>query len=113
MDSVAKSYLPRWTPHLAVRGNCKLSGFLKVSGAKNSALVLMAASILSEQEIKLKNIPLITDIDVMINILNTLGIQARRNQEDLVINPKGIHPEPLPFDLVHSLRASFFCIGPL
>tara|TARA_Y100001968_G_scaffold311105_1_gene332789 strand:- start:81 stop:1451 length:1371 start_codon:yes stop_codon:yes gene_type:complete len=113
MDSVAKSSFPRWTPHLAVKGNCSLSGFLKVSGAKNSALVLMAASILSEEEIRLKNIPFLTDIDVMINILKTLGIQTKRNKSYLLINPKEVHPNPLPSELVHSLRASFFCIGPL
>ena len=113
MDSVAKSSLQRWTPHLAVKGSCKLSGFLKVSGAKNSALVLMAASILSEEEVRLRNIPLLTDIDVMINILNTLGIQTSRDKENLIIKTQGVRPQPLPSELVNSLRASFFCIGPL
>tara|TARA_Y100001968_G_scaffold333208_1_gene394728 strand:- start:73 stop:1443 length:1371 start_codon:yes stop_codon:yes gene_type:complete len=113
MNRVAEMSIPKWTPHLEVKGNCELSGFLKVSGAKNSALVLMAASILTEEKIRLKNIPFLTDIDVMINILKTIGVQTIRSESDLIINPLGLHPASLPFDLVHSLRASFFSIGPL
>ena len=49
-------------PHLEIQGNYALSGELKVSGAKNSALVLMAASLLTEDELLLKNVPQLTDI---------------------------------------------------
>ena len=101
------------TPLLEVRGNSSLFGEIKISGAKNSALVLMAASLLTEEEIELNNIPLLTDIQVMVKILLKMRVKITREGNTLFINPKHLHPVLLPAELVHSLRASFFCIGPL
>ena len=56
-------------PHLAINGQSKLFGKLRVSGAKNSALVLMTASLLTDQKLRLLNIPQLTEIDGMCNIL--------------------------------------------
>ena len=100
-------------PHLKVQGNCSLSGELKVSGAKNSALVLMAASLLTEDELILENVPDLTDIAGMREILSTLGVKIKNEQNRIQIQAVGLHHVALPYDLVHVLRASFFCIGPL
>ena len=61
-------------PHLEIEGGHALSGEIKVSGAKNSALVLLAASLLTEEQIHLENVPKLTDIEGMENILLTLGV---------------------------------------
>ena len=58
--------------HLEVQGETELSGFLKVSGAKNSSLALMAAALLTREKLFLENVPNLTDIDVMSNILQHL-----------------------------------------
>ncbi len=102
-----------FTPHLEVQGNCSLSGELKVSGAKNSALVLMAASLLTEDELILENVPNLTDIEGMREILSTLGVKIKHEKNRIQIQAIGLHHVALPYELVHVLRASFFCIGPL
>lgn len=61
------------TPQLEIAGNRRLSGNLRVSGAKNSALVLMAASLLTEDQLRLRNVPPLTDIQGMGDILDSLG----------------------------------------
>ncbi len=100
-------------PHLQIRGESSLSGEIKVSGAKNSALVLMAAALLTDESLILNNVPELTDIDGMSAILQFMGVKLSRSQSSLQLNANQIqHVEP-PYDLVHGLRASFFCIGPL
>ncbi len=95
-------------------GKC-LEGQIKISGAKNSALVLMAASILSRGEINLFNVPRISDVLIMSKILTTMGINIKSNTNHLEIKTKDIIPpsHDLFFDLFNALRVSFFCIGPI
>ncbi len=113
MNSVATIKRKNITPHLEVKGGYSLRGFLKVSGAKNSSLVLMAASLLTQETLLIKNVPQLTDIDVMSEILQNLGAKLTKRGNDIEINSKSIYNAELPYRLVHSLRASFFCIGPL
>ncbi|HGY5545826.1 MAG: UDP-N-acetylglucosamine 1-carboxyvinyltransferase [Prochlorococcus sp.] len=100
-------------PHLEIQGGHTLSKELRVSGAKNSALVLMTAALLTEEAVQLCNVPELTDIQGMADILSYLGVQVQRSKETVELHAKGLtHAEP-PYDLVNGLRASFFCIGPL
>ena len=100
---------------LEIEGNQKLEGNIKISGAKNSALVLMAASILSKGQINLLNVPQITDVLIMTKILTAMGMNIKLDANQLKIKTENISPpsEDLFFDLFNSLRVSFFCIGPL
>jgi UDP-N-acetylglucosamine 1-carboxyvinyltransferase len=100
-------------PQLEIAGSRRLSGELRVSGAKNSALVLMAASLLTEDQLRLRNVPPLTDIQGMGEILSSLGVKVRRNGESLEMHGSGLNQSSPPYELVNSLRASFFCIGPL
>ena len=101
--------------YLEIEGGELLKGNIKISGAKNSVLVLMAASILSEGQINLFNVPRISDVLIMSKILGAMGMNIKTNSNHLEINTKKISPpsEDLFFDLFHALRVSFFCIGPL
>ena len=56
-----------------IKGPCKIKGKVKISGAKNSALVLLAATLLFEKTVTLKNLPRVRDIDTMFNLLKSLG----------------------------------------
>ena len=98
---------------LCVAGGRNLSGMLPVSGAKNSALVLMTASILTEESIELTNIPALTDIDGMNAILASLGVQVIRRADLIRLTAAKLNGSAPPYELVNSLRASFFSIGPL
>ena len=98
---------------LNVSGGHALKGTLRVSGAKNSALVLMTASLLSEETIELTNIPSLTDIDGMSAILEALGVQVYRQSDCIRLTAAELNGSAPPYELVNSLRASFFSIGPL
>ena len=100
---------------LEIEGGELLEGNIKISGAKNSALVLMAASILSRGQINLFNVPKISDVLIMSKILTGMGMNIKSKTNQLKINTKEISPpsQDLFFDLFHALRVSFFCIGPL
>ena len=113
MSSVFRTIKEIKTPHLEVKGGGSLSGCLKVSGAKNSALVLLAASLLTKETIEIQNIPSLTDIDVMTKMLFYAGVKVKEHINGIKLNAKDLHYVDLPYELVHSLRASFFCIGPL
>nr|YP_009530361.1 UDP-N-glucosamine 1-carboxyvinyltransferase [Paulinella micropora]AXY63050.1 UDP-N-glucosamine 1-carboxyvinyltransferase [Paulinella micropora] len=101
------------TPQLKVTGGRKLSGEVRISGAKNSALVLMAASLLTDDDINLRNVPPLTDIACMSNILLSLGAKLDHRVDNLSINSSNLNNSSPSYELVNSLRASFFCIGSL
>ena len=98
-------------PHLAIDGGHSLQGELKVSGAKNSALVLMTASLLTAERLTLHNVPPLTDIDGMEDILVSLGAKVHRRSETVELEASHLTSAEPPYDLVNGLRASFFAIG--
>ncbi len=100
-------------PHLEIKGDTLLSGEIKISGAKNSALVLMTASLLTDEVIILKNIPDLTDISGMEEILVSMGVTVRRTANEISLQGANLNHSNPPYELVNGLRASFFCIGPL
>ena len=106
-----KSYLK--SQSLKISGQGKLQGNIEISGAKNSALVLLAASLLTNEKIILENVPWLTDIEKMRNILKNLGVNLVNKNNQLEIDSRDITIKELPFELVNGLRASFFCIGAL
>ncbi len=100
-------------PQLEIVGGRPLSGEVRVSGAKNSALVLMAACLLSGEPLRLRNVPPLTDIAAMGEILAALGVRVRRGPDWVELDAGQLSHSSAPYELVNSLRASFFCIGPL
>ena len=104
---------------IAVRGNGVLSGTVNVSGAKNSALKLMAASILARGECVIRNVPLISDIDVMAEVLVRLGAKICRNGHAgrdihvVSIDTSSVNSYETPYELVSKMRASISVLGPL
>jgi len=98
---------------LEIWGGAALKGNVKISGAKNSALVLMAGSILCAGHCTLRNVPNLVDIKRMGQILQALGVKLHRDGEVLEIDAHNINPTEAPYDVVSQLRASFFVIGPL
>ncbi|HEY3941918.1 MAG TPA: UDP-N-acetylglucosamine 1-carboxyvinyltransferase [Acidimicrobiales bacterium] len=99
-----------------VRPNGPLSGTIRAGGAKNSVLKLMAACLLAEGRHVLHNVPHITDVATMAEVLSSLGASvARQGPGDLVIDvpsPDELVPEA-PYELVERMRASVVVLGPL
>lgn len=98
---------------MEIWGKRPLSGQVTISGAKNSALVVLAGAVLSSQPCRLRNIPNLLDVNRMTEVLTTLGIEITRNGSTLDIDPRHIRQTHAPYNLVSRLRASFFIIGPL
>lgn len=96
-----------------IKGGKKLKGNVKISGSKNSALVLMAASILTDEDVILNNVPDLLDIRTSIELLEKLGKKIEFNKNKLIIKQtKNINTEA-PYDLVNKMRASIIVLGPL
>jgi UDP-N-acetylglucosamine 1-carboxyvinyltransferase len=98
---------------LQVWGGASLQGQVRISGAKNSALVLMAGALLCAGECRLHNVPSLVDVSRMGEILSALGVKLQRQGDVLDIDASYIGQSKAPYELVSQLRASFFIIGPL
>lgn len=96
---------------LLVRGTQRLSGELFVQGAKNSALPILAATLISGGETVLKNCPQLSDVNAAIEILQHLGCQVRREGISLIINSENINTSEIPQKLMHEMRSSIVFLG--
>lgn len=98
---------------IVVQGNRCLTGKVSVSGAKNSALKLMAASLLARGTTVIKNVPRISDIEVMSEVLRRLGATVLREDHTLTIDTTQVVEKETPYELVSKMRASISVLGPL
>lgn len=96
-----------------VTGRSSLEGEIPISGAKNSALKIMAASLLVPGEITLTRVPRITDVTLMGDVLVRLGARVGFEGDRLTIDSSGDLSEETPYDLVTRMRASIQVLGPL
>lgn len=99
---------------ILIEGGKPLSGTIRVSGAKNAALPIMAAIILSTEPVKLFNVPALNDVNTMARVLQALGAKADRcGQNEYIFDASGAMNDEAPYELVKTMRASFFVMGPL
>lgn len=98
---------------IVVQGTGKLVGEVSVSGAKNSALKLIAAALLGRGTTTLHNVPLISDINIMSEVLRCLGATVEREGHTLTIDTAPVTKCETPYELVSKMRASISVLGPL
>ena len=98
---------------LEVFGAKKLKGQINISGSKNASLPILAATLLSNKKIYLKNLPKVNDIETMINLLKSLGSKIKFEKKDLVINNSGQDRKFAAYKLVKTMRAGILVLGPL
>ena len=96
-----------------IKGGRKLSGVLEIESAKNSVLPIIAASILTSDEVVIKNCPKISDVLTMIKILRSMGVKCCFQDKNLIINPSGLNAYTVPENLGKELRASVCMMGAL
>lgn len=96
-----------------ISGGIPLEGAVKVSGAKNSALKLMAASLLTSDKTVLHNVPMIQDVLTMADVLRELGAEVSFSGDRMEIDPSGELSHTAPYELVCRMRASIIVMGPL
>ena len=98
---------------LQVFGPNVLKGKINVSGSKNAALPILAASLLSTKKIFLKNLPKVNDIKTMIDLLKSLGSKVKYKKKTLIINNSKQNKKVAPYRLVKTMRAGILVLGPL
>ncbi len=98
-----------------IEGGKRLSGSIPISGAKNSCLTLMPLSLLSESSLTLKNVPILSDVDTMKSLLESLGCVVNYQKSDKILN-LAMSDKPLflaDYEIVKKMRASILVLGPL
>ena len=102
---------------IAIQGGARLNGEIPISGAKNSAIKLMAASILTDQPLRLTNMPRLADTKFLGQLLRQFGIEVTESDgpdgQQTLFDAKAITSTFAPYDLVRQMRASFNVLGPL
>lgn len=98
---------------LIIEGAVPLKGAVSVSGAKNAALPLLAACLLTSERCRIKNVPALRDVNTMIKILRSLGAQAEFSNGEVTVEAKNLKNFTADYKLVSTMRASFCVLGPL
>ena len=98
---------------LEVLGASRLKGQIKISGSKNSSLPILAASLLSNKKIILKNLPKVKDIQTMMSLLESLGSRINISQKIVQIDNSKQIKKVAPYNLVKTMRAGILVLGPL
>lgn len=99
---------------LVINSNGPLKGEVTISGAKNSALPILAACVLGTEEIILDGVPELKDVEIMVEVLKHLGSKVEYlNTNSLRIDSSGINTTETPYELMDKMRASFVVMGPL
>lgn len=112
LNKKASSEAP-FSTALEIDGQYPLKGHVKISGAKNAALVAIAGTILCSGDCRLRNIPNLSDVKRMGQVISALGLNFKYDDHVLDVNAEDINCTEAPYELVSQLRASFFIIGPM
>ncbi|HZE10881.1 MAG TPA: UDP-N-acetylglucosamine 1-carboxyvinyltransferase [Burkholderiales bacterium] len=99
---------------LVIQGGVPLSGEVRVSGAKNAALPLMCAALLTTDELTLSNVPHLRDVSTMVRLLSQMGVEASLDDRlGLSLRAASLSDPTAPYDLVKTMRAAILVLGPL
>lgn len=98
---------------LEIEGNKPLSGTIRIGGAKNSVVALIPASILTNNKVTLTNVPDITDVNILCEMLEYLCVDVKRASQSIVIDPVNMENKPIPDELSNQLRASYYFMASL
>jgi UDP-N-acetylglucosamine 1-carboxyvinyltransferase len=99
---------------LIIQGGVPLSGEIRVSGAKNAALPLMCAALLTRDELTLSNVPHLRDVSTMVRLLSQMGVEVSLDDKlGLSLRARELSDPTAPYDLVKTMRASILVLGPL
>lgn len=99
---------------LLIQGGATINGDVKISGSKNSALPILAATILGSEPLHISNLPHLNDVTTMLALLRSMGVDVTVDEKMRVeINPSTLNQVEAPYELVKTMRASILVLGPL
>jgi len=98
---------------LVIEGGARLSGDVHISGAKNAVLPMLAATLLTEEDCIIKNVPALRDTNTMLRLLRSLGKSVEVEKDKILVSQKGLISHIAEYKLVSTMRGSFCVLGPL
>ncbi|MFC7298437.1 UDP-N-acetylglucosamine 1-carboxyvinyltransferase [Herminiimonas aquatilis] len=98
---------------LLIQGGHRLSGDIDISGAKNAALPILCAGLLTADSVQLSNVPRLQDVATMLKLLRQMGLQVEQDGEHVTLNGSAIDKLEAPYEMVKTMRASILVLGPL
>jgi len=99
---------------MIIHGGAPLRGRVLLSGSKNAALPLMMAALLTDEAVRISNVPRLRDVRTAIDLLGRVGVQSKwTGEHELTLHAAQVTSHEAPYDLVKTMRASFFILGPL
>ncbi|MFQ5953197.1 MAG: UDP-N-acetylglucosamine 1-carboxyvinyltransferase, partial [Candidatus Omnitrophota bacterium] len=98
---------------LVIEGGSRLNGSIRISGAKNSCLPILAATLLTNDECCIKNVPELKDVSTMLEILSSFGRKIERSGDTVRVLAGEVKNVTAEYDLVSTMRASIVVLGPL
>ena len=99
---------------LAIRGGHRLHGELRISGAKNAALPILAATLLTDERVTISNLPHLHDITTMIELLGCMGVKLTLDEKmGIEVDASDVTEFSAPYELVKTMRASILVLGPM
>ena len=96
-----------------VEGGIRLKGTVGLSGAKNAALPILAATLLTDAKSIIKNVPSLRDVNTMLRIMRLLGVKVNMEDDAVIVEPNGYSNYTAPYKLVSTMRASICVLGPI
>jgi UDP-N-acetylglucosamine 1-carboxyvinyltransferase len=98
---------------LLIQGGHRLAGEIAIAGAKNAALPILCAGLLTADTVQLSNVPRLQDVATMLKLLRQMGLQIAQDGENVVLNGGAIDKLEAPYEMVKTMRASILVLGPL
>ncbi len=98
---------------LLIEGGHRLKGEVEMSGAKNAALPILCAALLTREPLTLTNVPQLNDIGTMLKLLAQMGVAVRRDGSAVTLDASGLNNPLAPYEMVKTMRASILVLGPL
>ena len=98
---------------LLIEGGARLSGEIAISGAKNAALPILCAALLSAEPVTFTNVPRLNDIDTLLALLGQMGVRVKREADVVTLDASTLDNPVAPYEMVKTMRASILVLGPL
>ena len=98
---------------LLIEGGARLSGEIAISGAKNAALPILCAALLTAEPVTFRNVPRLNDIDTLLELLGQMGVGIARDGDAVTLDASGLNNPVAPYEMVKTMRASILVLGPL
>jgi UDP-N-acetylglucosamine 1-carboxyvinyltransferase len=98
---------------LLITGGNRLSGEITIAGAKNAALPILCAGLLTSDTVQLSNVPHLQDVATMLKLLRQMGMRAEQDDDKVTLNGRAVDKLEAPYEMVKTMRASILVLGPL